>query len=67
MWNRAFFQKVLVRDGRIADNEYEQPFTSLLGFTQGSNCGPEGSRTPDLCPAEAALYQLSYRPAVSRL
>jgi hypothetical protein len=24
--------------------------------------GPEGSRTPDLLPAEQALYQLSYRP-----
>jgi hypothetical protein len=25
--------------------------------------GPEGSRTPDLLPAEQALYQLSYRPS----
>ncbi len=26
--------------------------------------GPKGSRTPDLCNANAALYQLSYRPAL---
>ena len=37
------------------------------GSRTGTSSGPEGSRTPDLCPAEAALYQLSYRPAVSRL
>src|SRR5919197_859317 len=29
-----------------------------------SICGPDGSRTRDLVPAEHALYQLSYRPAI---
>ena len=27
--------------------------------------GPEGIRTPDLLPAEQALYHLSYRPLVT--
>jgi hypothetical protein len=31
MWNQAFFRKVLVRDGRVGDHEYEEPFASLLG------------------------------------
>ncbi len=31
----------------------------MLGVLRG---GPMGSRTPDLCNANAALYQLSYRP-----
>jgi hypothetical protein len=36
MWNRAFFQSMRVRDGAIADFTYEEPFASLIGFTQGS-------------------------------
>jgi hypothetical protein len=28
--------------------------------------GAEGSRTPDLVPAEHALYQLSYSPRIDR-
>ncbi len=31
MWNQAFFRKVLVREGRVAGHEYEEPFASLLG------------------------------------
>jgi hypothetical protein len=31
MWNRAFFRKVLVRDGQVGGHEYEEPFASLLG------------------------------------
>ena len=31
MWNQAFFRKVLVRDGRVGDHKYEEPFASLLG------------------------------------
>jgi hypothetical protein len=31
MWNQAFFRKVLVRGGRVAGHEYEEPFASLLG------------------------------------
>jgi len=31
MWNQTLFRKVLVRSGRIADHEYEEPFASLLG------------------------------------
>ena len=32
---------------------------------KSSNCGAEGSRTPDLSDANAALYQLSYGPEVN--
>jgi site-specific DNA recombinase len=31
MWNQAFFRKVLVSEGRVARQEYEEPFASLLG------------------------------------
>jgi hypothetical protein len=36
MWNRAFFRRIRVRDGRIEDFTYEEPFTSLLGSHKGS-------------------------------
>src|SRR5690606_7713901 len=43
------------------------PITSSLGtrapaFALVRTCGAEGNRTPDLCLAKAALYQLSYGP-----
>lgn len=34
----------------------------LTRHHSSSNCGPERSRTADLRNANAALYQLSYRP-----
>jgi hypothetical protein len=36
MWNRAFFRTIRVRDSRIADFTYEEPFASLLGSHKGS-------------------------------
>lgn len=39
-----------------------QPLHSLTGGRCIARCGPEGSRTPDLRHAEAARYQLRYRP-----
>jgi hypothetical protein len=36
MWNRAFFRTIRVRDGRIANSTYEEPFASLLGSHKGS-------------------------------
>jgi hypothetical protein len=40
----------------IINKKQNPPFG---GFRIG---GPKESRTPDLCNANAALYQLSYRP-----
>jgi site-specific DNA recombinase len=42
MWNRAFFRTIGVRDGTIADFEYEEPFASLLGSHKGSMVDPRG-------------------------
>ncbi len=42
MWNRAFFQTILVRDGAIAGSAYEEPFASLLGSHKGSMVVPTG-------------------------
>ncbi len=36
MWNQAFFRTIRVRDGRIADSAYEEPFASVLGSHKGS-------------------------------
>ncbi len=36
MWNQAFFRTIRVRDGRIEDFTYEEPFASLLGSHKGS-------------------------------
>jgi len=36
MWNRAFFRTIRIKDGRIADITYEEPFASLLGSHKGS-------------------------------
>jgi hypothetical protein len=36
MWNRAFFRTIQVRDGRIEESTYEEPFASLLGSHKGS-------------------------------
>jgi hypothetical protein len=35
-WDRVFFRTIRVRDGRIADSAYEEPFASLLGSHKGS-------------------------------
>jgi hypothetical protein len=31
MWNRAFFQEILVENGKVVRFEYEEPFATLLG------------------------------------
>ncbi|MGH2580881.1 MAG: hypothetical protein ACRDGP_08565 [Actinomycetota bacterium] len=36
MWNQAFFRTIRMRDSRIADPAYEEPFASLLGSHKGS-------------------------------
>jgi hypothetical protein len=36
MWNPALFRTIRIRDGAIADFEYEEPFASLLGSHKGS-------------------------------
>ncbi len=36
--------------------------SQAVGLLHVLYSGPEGTRTPDLCNANAALYQLSYRP-----
>jgi hypothetical protein len=36
MWNQAFSRTIRVRDSRIADSTYEEPFASLLGSHKGS-------------------------------
>jgi hypothetical protein len=38
----AQIRTFLIADVRGYTLEYEEPFVSLLGFTQGSNCGAEG-------------------------
>ncbi len=46
-----------------ARNKYERPEGMTLGaFVTFVNGGADGSRTRDLCIANAALYQLSYCP-----
>ncbi len=42
MWNRAFFHTIRVRNGKIEDFTYEEPFASLLGSHKGSLVGPPG-------------------------
>ena len=42
MWNQAFFRTIRVRDGRIADSAYEEPFASVLGSHKGSMVDPRG-------------------------
>jgi len=36
MWNRALLRKILVRDGKVEDFTFEEPFASLLGSRKGS-------------------------------
>ena len=36
LWNRAFFRTIRVRDGKVEDSAYEEPFASLLGSHKGS-------------------------------
>ena len=55
MWNRAFFNKIRIRDGVIADFTYEEPFASLLGSHKGSMVDPRGS--------EPLSFWLPARPA----
>jgi hypothetical protein len=50
--------------GRLSDApERCLPCTERTDGPAWPGSGPEGIRTPDLLPAEQALYQLSYRPA----
>ena len=43
-------------------NRASFPRRAALHFVKGLKGGAEGDRTPDLCIANAALSQLSYRP-----
>ena len=45
---------------RLRDIHTSKPFILQVG----NSCGPDRSRTGDLRNANAALYQLSYRPVV---
>jgi len=42
MWNRPFFQKMLVEEGDFIRFEYEEPIASLLGSHEGSIEGLSG-------------------------
>lgn len=42
MWNRAFFRTIRVRDGKIANITYEEPFASLLGSHKSSMVDQRG-------------------------
>jgi site-specific DNA recombinase len=46
MWNRAFFQTIRIRDGRIEDFAYEEPFASLLGSHNDSMVEVGGIEPP---------------------
>ena len=36
LWNRAFFEKILVKDGKVIRSIYAEPFFSVLGSHKGS-------------------------------
>ncbi len=46
----------------LATKIWKKGVPQLGSGTPVNSGGPEGARTPDLCIANAALSQLSYRP-----
>lgn len=49
MWNHAFFRTIGVRDGRIEQSDYDEPFASLLGSHKGSMVETSGLEPPTPC------------------
>jgi hypothetical protein len=62
-FNAGVFHRLLVRDGRIAEVEYQEPFGLFFGtpeFEQRRGGAGDETRTRDIQLGRLALYQLSY-------
>lgn len=63
--NPCLERKTLLRAGSLPYNHAKQKDTDIaVSLCFG---GDEGTRTPDLCVANASLYQLSHAPVASAL